>query len=79
MRRFTPRVDNVLAAADELAAELGHDHIGTEHLQAALARDRHGLASQVLQRLEVVDEAVTYLLAIMRSDRCNRASTERSG
>lgn len=72
MRKFTPRVENVLSSADRLAAQWGHDYIGTEHLLIAPVRDRNGIASQVLQDLEVAEATAERLLSLMRSDEYNQ-------
>jgi len=56
--RFTERARQVVVFAQEEARTLRHDHVGTEHILLGLARERQGLASQVLARLEVTDERV---------------------
>lgn len=74
MRTFTPRVEHVLSSADELAAEWGHDYIGTEHLLLALLADRDGIAAHVLRDLGVVERTVQRLEQIMNSAEYNRPS-----
>ena len=46
--RFTPRARTVLAAAEPIAREWGHDHVGTEHLLLALYREPEAIAARVL-------------------------------
>jgi hypothetical protein len=46
--RFTPRARNVVSAAEPIARQWGHDHIGTEHLLLALYREPGGIAAQIL-------------------------------
>ncbi|HEV8572958.1 MAG TPA: Clp protease N-terminal domain-containing protein [Actinomycetota bacterium] len=46
--RFTERARRVVVLAQEESREMGHDHIGTEHLLLALIREQDGIAGQVL-------------------------------
>jgi Clp amino terminal domain, pathogenicity island component len=46
--RFTPRARSVLRAAEPIAREWGHGHIGPEHLLLALYWESEGLAAQIL-------------------------------
>jgi hypothetical protein len=48
---FTPRSKKVLELALREAIELGHDHIGTEHVLLGLIREGEGVAAQILVRL----------------------------
>jgi len=63
---FTPRAKEVLELALREALELGHDHIGTEHILLGLVREGEGVASQVLVALgadlDRVREAVIGML-----------------
>jgi len=45
---FTPRVKKVIELSLREALQLGHNHIGTEHILLALIRERDGIAGQVL-------------------------------
>ncbi|HVL98077.1 MAG TPA: Clp protease N-terminal domain-containing protein [Egibacteraceae bacterium] len=49
--RFTDRARRVLVFAEEEAARLAHDHVGTEHLLLGLAREGDGVAATVLAAL----------------------------
>lgn len=44
----TPRYEQVLQAAADLAAQLGHRHVGVEHLFLAIIQDPHAVPTQVL-------------------------------
>ena len=44
----TPRYRQVLDVSAKLARELGHSHIGVEHLFLAIVRDRAAVLAQVL-------------------------------
>lgn len=46
--RFTVRARNVASASKDVALDLGHGYIGTEHLLLALYKEPEGLAAQVL-------------------------------
>ncbi|SNY64054.1 ATP-dependent Clp protease ATP-binding subunit [Paractinoplanes atraurantiacus] len=48
---FTPRAKQVLELALREALQLGHDHIGPEHLLLAIIRENDGVAATVLVRL----------------------------
>jgi ATP-dependent Clp protease ATP-binding subunit ClpC len=47
---FTPRTKKILELAASDAAQLGLDHIGTEHLLLALVREGDGVGAQILAR-----------------------------
>ncbi len=63
---FTPRAKKVLELAVEEAQNMGHSHVGTEHLLLGLIREEEGVAAQVLEnlgvRLDIVREEVISLL-----------------
>ncbi|CAA3004718.1 ATP-dependent Clp protease ATP-binding subunit homolog CD4B, chloroplastic-like [Olea europaea subsp. europaea] len=48
---FTPRAKHVLELLLEEAGQLGHYHIGSEHLLLALLREGEGVAARVLENL----------------------------
>ncbi|SEH03977.1 ATP-dependent Clp protease ATP-binding subunit ClpC, partial [Nonomuraea solani] len=48
---FTPRAKKVLELSLREALQLGHNHIGTEHMLLGLIREGDGVAAQVLIRL----------------------------
>ncbi len=48
---FTPRAKKVLELSLRESRQLGHDHIGTEHLLLGLLCEGEGVAAQVLVRL----------------------------
>ncbi len=50
---FTPRAKNVLNVALEESRQLGHNYIGTEHLLLGLIREGEGVATRVLERLDI--------------------------
>jgi ATP-dependent Clp protease ATP-binding subunit ClpA len=50
---FTPRAKNVLSIAQGESHQLGHYYICTEHLLLGLVRESEGVATKVLERLNV--------------------------
>ena len=56
--RFTERARQVVCYAAEEAVRYGHDHVGSEHILLGLLREEQGLASQVLQSMQITDERV---------------------
>lgn len=55
---ITPRVKKVLALAQDEAVRWGVNYIGTEHLLLGILREGEGVASQVLDELDVEPEKV---------------------
>ena len=48
--KFTSRAENALEIANELAIELNHNYIGTEHLLYGVIKEGSGVASKVLEK-----------------------------
>jgi ATP-dependent Clp protease ATP-binding subunit ClpC len=48
---FTPRAKKVLELSLREAVQLGHKHIGSEHILLGLVREGEGVAAQVLEKL----------------------------
>ena len=58
MYKFTARAEKAIEIANEIALELGHNYIGTEHLFYGLAKEGTGVASQVLKNQNITDEDI---------------------
>lgn len=56
MKKFSPKVKQVISKSREEAVRLGHDYIGTEHLLLGITQDRAELAVKVLDSLDVDTE-----------------------
>ena len=56
--KFTARAEKALEYAQEIAMELGHNYIGTEHLLYGLVEEGTGVASKVLQNQGLTSERV---------------------
>jgi ATP-dependent Clp protease ATP-binding subunit ClpC len=56
--RFTDQSRRAVVLAQEEAARLDHDHIGTEHVLAGLVREERGTAGRVLRSTDITLDAV---------------------
>ena len=56
--KFTKSGEKVLTISNELAIDLGHSYIGTEHLLYGLIAEGTGVASKVLENQNVIPEDV---------------------
>ena len=53
MNRFTEKVQEALAAAQQRASRLGHQQLDVEHLLLAFLEQEPGLANSILRKAEV--------------------------
>jgi ATP-dependent Clp protease ATP-binding subunit ClpC len=65
--KYTPRSERVLRHAERIAAEHGHNYVGTEHLLLGLLAEPEGIAGQVLTRIGVADGAAQMTEEVMAS------------
>jgi ATP-dependent Clp protease ATP-binding subunit ClpA len=56
--RFTDRARHVVAASQRVAASLGADAVGTEHLLLALFAEPEGIAGRTLAAMNVTEDSV---------------------
>ena len=56
--KFTNSAEQALEIANDLAAKLGHNYIGTEHILYGLVEEGNGVASKVLSNQGVTSEEV---------------------
>ncbi len=56
--RFTPKAKTALEMAQAVAAELGHNYLGSEHMLLGLLREGSGVAADVLREAGVTEEDV---------------------
>ena len=56
--KFTKSSEDALKIASEIAVELGHNYIGTEHILYGLAEEQIGVASKVLEDQGVTPEKI---------------------
>lgn len=60
--RFTEKAREAIQAAAELAAQLDHGYVGTEHLLLGLIREGTGVAAMILGHYGVTEEKVLSLM-----------------
>ena len=60
--KFTNRAEKAISFAQVIAAELGHNYVGTEHLLAGLLREGNGLAYRILMEQGITEEKVVNLI-----------------
>ena len=60
--KFTNRAERAIELAQEAAAELGHNYVGTEHLLCGLLREGSGLAYKVLADQGITEDKVFNLI-----------------
>lgn len=58
MQRFTDDAQRVLTFAQEVALELGHDYVGTEHVLIGLIKVKNGVAAKALNELGLSAETI---------------------
>ena len=56
--KFTARAEKAIEIANEIALELGHQYIGTEHILYGLCKEGTGIASKVLENQNITDEDI---------------------
>ena len=56
--KFTKSSENVLKIANDLAVDMGHNYIGTEHILYGLVAEESGVASKVLENQNLTRELV---------------------
>lgn len=56
--KFTNSAEKAIEIANDIALELGHNYIGTEHILYGLVKEETGVASKVLQNQNVKPEVV---------------------
>ena len=65
MYKFTNRAEKALELAAELAAEFGHNYIGTEHVLYGLTKEGTGVASKVLELQEITADKIAEEIEIL--------------
>ena len=56
--KFTNRANKAIEIANDIALELGHSYIGTEHILYGLAKEGNGIASKVLENQNVTSDDI---------------------
>ena len=79
--RFTNKAQEAITACRSLLAKFGHSQVTPEHLLLAVLEQEEGIASKILERLEVkpqvvIDEVTTYLKRQPHGGTVNTAKDE---
>ena len=56
--KFTNRATKAIECANEIALELGHSYIGTEHILYGLAKEGNGVAARVLENQDITADDI---------------------
>ena len=56
--KFTNRAKKAIDIANQLAIELGHQYVGTEHLLYGLAKEENGVASKVILNQNITSDMI---------------------
>ena len=56
--KFTNSANDALEISSELAMELGHSYIGTEHILYGLSKEEDGIASKVLESQDITSDDI---------------------
>ncbi len=67
--KFTNKANKAIEIANDIALELGHNYIGTEHILYGLAKEGNGIASKVLENQDVTaDDILNKIEELIGSD-----------
>ena len=58
--KYTEKAATAIRMAQEVAALLGHEHVGSEHLLLGLVREGTGIAAKALSDQDVTEEKIVY-------------------
>jgi alanine racemase len=76
---FTKRAEKILKMSYAEAEACNADIIGTEHLLLALAKEKNGVAAQVLRSFAVTDEAIRREIGNILRQSPSKTETSRQG
>ncbi len=77
--KFTNRAKEAIEIANDLAIELGHNYVGTEHLLYGLAREGTSIASKVLEKYLVTPKAIIQKIREAERDVLYTQYSDRKG
>lgn len=66
--RLTRQAEKAIEYARDIAEELQHNYVGTEHLMLGLIRSKEGLASKILLQNDVTEEQILKLIEQLIND-----------
>lgn len=56
--KFTKKAEKAIQIAENVAIDLGHNYVGTEHILYGLVKESTGIANKVLENQNITAEAV---------------------
>jgi len=56
--KFTKSAEDAIEIANDIAIELGHDYVGTEHILYGLAKEENGVAGKVLAMQNITPDDI---------------------
>jgi ATP-dependent Clp protease ATP-binding subunit ClpC len=69
LERLSSRAKNALIAAQMASEELGHDHIGTEHLLFGIVAEKSSFAAEILIKAKITPDIVKSELILVNKNR----------
>lgn len=60
--RFTERAQRVITLSQQIAQQLGHNYVGTEHLLLGIIKEEEGIAAKALKNLGVEVEEIQQII-----------------
>lgn len=69
LERLSSRAKNALIAAQMASEELGHDHIGTEHLLFGIVAEKSSFAAEILIKAKISPEVIRSELILVNKNR----------
>lgn len=64
-RPLTHRAETVIRHATDIAGEMGHNYVGTEHILLGILREGDGIAAGVLEKFKMKAEKVQKVVEAM--------------
>ncbi len=68
LERLSSRAKNALIAAQLISEELGHDHIGTEHLLYGIVAEKSSFASEILVKASISSEILKSEISLVNKN-----------
>lgn len=69
LERLSSRAKNALIAAQMASEELGHDHIGTEHLLFGIVAEKSSFAAEILIKAKITPDIIKTELILVNKNR----------
>ena len=56
--KFTKSAEKVIEISKEIAINLGHSYIGTEHILYGLVKEKNGISNKVLEKQNINEKNI---------------------